>query len=141
MEEILRGEGTEEAGFEQQYQCEVEIGLAVHVVRRVNRHERDDGGEHEHQRTEAVHAEAIFDAKRRRPGVLLDKAHAAVGGQMRPDYKRNCEACHGGENGDETRADLPAKRAIAAPATGSRVSSVKRGKSFIQIPFMGGCSR
>ena len=85
VEEIERGEGAEEARLKHQHQAEEQAGHMVHAVRRINRHERDDGREHQHQRAEAVDAEMILNAQRRRPGDAFDQADAAVGGQVHPD--------------------------------------------------------
>jgi len=54
VEEIERGERTEKAGLEDQDQAEVEVRLMMHAVRGIDRHERDDGGEHQHERAQAV---------------------------------------------------------------------------------------
>ena len=81
-----------------EHEAEVEAGLMVDAVGGVDRHERDDGGEHEHERAEAVDAEVILDAQRGRPGDALDQADGAVGGQLGPDEEGQGEA---GERGDE----------------------------------------
>jgi S-adenosylmethionine:diacylglycerol 3-amino-3-carboxypropyl transferase len=62
-----------------------EAGHVVHAVRRVDRHERDDGGEQEHERAKSVDAEVILDAQRWRPTVQLNEADNSVGGQADPD--------------------------------------------------------
>jgi len=50
VEEIERGEGAEETGLEDENEAEVEVRLMVYAVRRVDRHEGDDGRKDQHQR-------------------------------------------------------------------------------------------
>ena len=69
-------------GFQHQHQREVKPRLMMHAVRGIDRHQRDDGGEHQHQRAQPIDAQVVLDAQRRRPGVLLDQADAAVRGQL-----------------------------------------------------------
>ena len=103
VEEIERGEGTEEAGLEDQDEGEVEVGLMVNAVGRIDRHEGNDGGEHEHERAEAVDAEMVFDAERGCPCDALNHAHGSVDGQVGPDEESDGEARDGGEESDGAR--------------------------------------
>ena len=127
VEEVERGEGTEEAGLEDEDEAEVEIGLMVDAVGCIDRHEGDDGGEHEHERAEAVDAEVILDAERGSPGYALDHAHGAVGGQAGPDEESERRGLRWLVKRATARACLPEKSATAAPARGSTVRSVRIG--------------
>ena len=48
VKEIERGEGAEEARFKREHKAEEQAGHVVHAMRRINRHERNDGCEQEH---------------------------------------------------------------------------------------------
>ena len=61
-------------------------------MRGIDRHERDDGREHEHEAAETVDAQVILDAQRRRPGGALHETDAAVGRNAGPDEERNQQA-------------------------------------------------
>ena len=89
--------------FEDQHEAVEEAGHVVHAMRRVDRHERDDGGEQEHQRAQAVDAEVILNAERRRPDGTLDEADASVAGQARPDEERHDKAGQRGDQRDAAR--------------------------------------
>ena len=103
MKEIERGKGAEEAGFEDQDEAVEKAGHVVHAMRGIDRHERDDGGEQEHERAEAVDAEVILDAQRRRPAVQLDEADASVGGKADPDDEGHNEAGQRSDQRDAAR--------------------------------------
>ena len=133
MEEIERGERTEKAGLEDQDQAEVEVRLMMHAVRGIDRHERDDGGEHQHERAQAVDAKMILDAERRRPGDALDHAHAAVGRQAGPDEERKAQACDGCEEGHGARVFAGEERGSRADKGhhGQERQYVKAGRIFV----------
>ena len=79
MEKVERRKGSEEARLEHQHQAEKQARLMVNAMRRIHRHQRDNGREHQHESTQAIDAQVIFDAKRRRPGYALNHAHRSIG--------------------------------------------------------------
>ena len=56
MEEIERRKGSEETRLEHKHQAEEQGGLMVNAMRRIHRHQCDNGREHQHQSTQAIDA-------------------------------------------------------------------------------------
>src|SRR5580704_11657525 len=79
-------------------------------MRGIDRHERYDGREYEHESAEAVDAEVILHAQRWRPGSALHETDAAVGGNVDPDEERNQQAGKRGEKRHNARMTAGEKR-------------------------------
>src|SRR5579862_863375 len=115
MEEIECRKRANEAGFEDEDQAEEEAWHVMHAMRRIDRHERDNGREHKHQRAQSIDAKVILDADRRYPlAVPLDEANATVSGNARPDEESKREACKRGEQRNPAR--MPAREESDARA-------------------------
>ena len=79
VEEVERGEGSEEAGLKQEHEGEVEGGALLNVPGGGNADGDDDGAEEEHEQAEAVDAGVVFDAEQGNPGDALLELECAGG--------------------------------------------------------------
>ena len=103
MEKVERSKRAEESGFQQQNQREVEPWLMMHAMCGVHAHQRYDGRKHQHQRTQAINAEMILNATRRRPCGGLQHAHPAACRQMHPHVDRNRKTRQRSHQSNESR--------------------------------------
>jgi hypothetical protein len=108
----------------------------MHAVRRIHRHQRDNGREHQHQRAQPVHAQVVFNAQRRRPCRALDQPVASVRGQLRPHHQRQRQP-------DERRDQSHAARMLAGERAQSPLQpgAARSTASIDGIPLMPCCSR
>ncbi len=110
VEKIKRGECAEKSRLEHENQAVKEPRHVMNAMRRVNGHQRNDGRKHEHQRSQPVDANVIFDTERRHPGRAFNQSNRTVGRQLRPDKKRDGQRGQPGEQSYAARLLAGEKR-------------------------------